>query len=158
MKKLITVIIMMSVFVNLFAGGLVTNLNQSAQYVRTLNRNASLELDAVFYNPAGLTKLDNGFYAYFSNQSIFQVKGIDANYSDVTMNNTNFEGNTGVWFYPNIYLALKKDKFALSAGLMPIGGGGSAEYKDGLPSFEKVVAGIVPQLQQIGVTDYKNPL
>jgi len=67
MKKLITVIIMMSVFVNLFAGGLVTNLNQSAQYVRTLNRNASLELDAVFYNPAGLTKLDNGFYAYFSN-------------------------------------------------------------------------------------------
>jgi hypothetical protein len=138
----------------LFAGGFVTNLNQSSEYIRTLNRNASTDVDAVFYNPAGLTKLDNGFYAYLSNQSIFQVKGIDAEYP-LAMNTTNFEGNTGVWFYPNIYLALKKDKFALSAGLMPIGGGGSAEYKDGLPSFESGVAGLVPMLQDAGVTDYK---
>ncbi len=152
MKKLIVVILTFSV--TIFAGGLVTNLNQSTQYVRTLNRNASTELDAVFYNPAGLAKLNNGFYAYLSNQSIFQVKGLDADYG-LSMNTTNFEGNTGVWFYPNIYLALKQDKFTLSAGLMPIGGGGSAEYKDGLPSFESGIASLVPALEQVGVTDYK---
>src|SRR6056297_923864 len=154
MKKLVAISVMLLMALNLFAGGLVTNLNQSTEYIRTLNRNASTELDAVFYNPAGLSKLENGFYVYLSNQSIFQVKGIDASYP-VAMNTTNFEGNTGVWFYPNVYMALKKDKFTLSAGLMPIGGGGSAEYKDGLPSFESTVAQLVPALQQIGVSDYK---
>lgn len=144
----------MAFSVNVFAGGIVTNTNQSAQYVRTLNRNASTELDAVYYNPAGLSALEDGFHLYFSNQSVFQVKGIDAKY-DVSMNTTNFEGNTGVWFYPNIYMAIKRDKVALSAGFMPIGGGGSAEYKDGLPSFEKTVASMVPLLSSVGATDYK---
>ncbi len=40
------------------AGGIVTNSNQSAAYVRMLARDASTSIDAVYYNPAGLTKLD----------------------------------------------------------------------------------------------------
>ena len=47
---------------NLIAGGLVTNSNQSAMFTRLQNRNASTDIDAVFYNPAGLTKLGDGFF------------------------------------------------------------------------------------------------
>jgi len=54
----------------LFAGGIVTNTNQSAAWVRLPSRNASTEIDAVYYNPAGLMKLKNGFHFSVSNQSI----------------------------------------------------------------------------------------
>ena len=47
---------------NAFAGGILTNTNQSAQFARMLSRNASIDLDAVYFNPAGLTQLQNGFY------------------------------------------------------------------------------------------------
>ncbi|NTV78917.1 MAG: hypothetical protein HGA25_07260, partial [Clostridiales bacterium] len=47
----------------ILAGGLVTNTNQSAMYTRLQNRNASTDIDAVYFNPAGLTKLGNGFFA-----------------------------------------------------------------------------------------------
>ena len=40
-----------------FSGGLVTNTNQSAAWTRMLVRDASTGIDAVFYNPAGLSKL-----------------------------------------------------------------------------------------------------
>lgn len=53
------------------AGGIVTNTNQSAQYIRTLNRNASTCIDAVYFNPAGLTMLGDGLHFSLSNQSIF---------------------------------------------------------------------------------------
>jgi len=71
---LLFVIILMASMV--FAGGIVTNTNQSAMYVRTLNRNASTDLDAVYFNPAGLTSLENGLHIHFSNQSILQDKGV----------------------------------------------------------------------------------
>ena len=149
MKKLIAVMVIITLITGLFAGGIVTNTNQSAMYVRTLNRNASTDLDAVFFNPAGLMSLENGFYAHFSNQSIFQLKGVES--SNTLLNGDTYEGNVKAMFFPDLYLAYKQDKFAVSAAVMPIGGGGSAEYKDGLPSFEAPVAGLVPYLTGAGV-------
>ena len=58
---------------NAFAGGILTNTNQSAQFARMLSRNASIDLDAVYFNPAGLTQLENGFYFGLQNQSITPV-------------------------------------------------------------------------------------
>jgi len=47
----------------LFAGGIENKHNWSAEWVRTLNRNAATDsADAVSYNPAGVMKMDNGFY------------------------------------------------------------------------------------------------
>lgn len=47
-------------------------LNHSAEYVRTLNRNASCEADAAFYNPAGLAFFDTkGLFFMFSNQTFY---------------------------------------------------------------------------------------
>lgn len=123
------------------AGGIVTNTNQSAAYVRTLNRNASTDIDAVYFNPAGLTRLEDGLYLSLSNQTIWQTKTIINNTPN--LNDDEFVGEVFVPVFPSFYLAYKTGKLAFSAGFEPIGGGGSVEYKSGLPSFETPLTGYV---------------
>lgn len=148
--NLLIVVVLCLVSVTAFAGGIVTNANQSAQYTRTLNRNASTDLDAVYYNPAGLSRLDDGLYLHVSNQMIWQTKTVINNLP--TLNNDEFVGDVFAPLFPNLYFAYKSGKIAISGGFEPIGGGGSAVYEDGLPSFEMPVSGLVPQL---GVQGYK---
>lgn len=121
---------------------IITNSNQSALYFRMLSRNPSTELDAVYYNPAGLTKLANGWHFYLSNQTIFQEKITNSGFP--LLNNGKYVGKTTVPFFPNIYAVYKKDRLALSLGFGPNGGGGSAEYDRGLPSFETTIASLPP--------------
>ena len=64
-----------------FAGGIVTNTNQSSAWVRLLVRDATTEIDAVYFNPAGLTKLNDGFHFSISNQYITQEKDVLNSYS-----------------------------------------------------------------------------
>ena len=143
MRKLTIIFLTLTLACSLFAGGLVTNTNQGAYYVRTLNRNASTGIDAVYFNPAGLTSLDDGLHAYLSNQSIFQTKTVTNDYQ--YLKEDEFVGEVTALAFPNIFVAYKMDKLAFSAGFVPIGGGGSAEYDDGLPSFEVQVAGLKEQ-------------
>lgn len=134
------------------AGGIVTNTNQSAAYMRTLNRNASTDVDAVYFNPAGLTRLEDGLHLSLSNQSIFQTKTVTNNYQ--FLNTDEFVGDVKAPLFPNFYLTYKTGKLAFSAGFEPIGGGGSANYEEGLPSFELPVSDLVPGLTEQGVTAY----
>ncbi len=117
-----------------FAGGLLTNYNQSAQYVRMMSRNASFDIDAVFYNPAGLVYLENGFHISLSSQTIWQDKIINTEFP--LLNNKKYVGEVFVPVFPDIYAVYKMDKWAFSFGFNPVGGGGSANYDKGLPSFE----------------------
>lgn len=49
--------------------------SHSTEYVRTLNRNASTDADAAFYNPAGLAFMDkSGLYINFSNQTLHKKR------------------------------------------------------------------------------------
>ena len=53
----------------LFAGGIENKHNWSAEWVRSLNRNAATDsADAVAYNPAGVMKMDGGFYLNVAGQ------------------------------------------------------------------------------------------
>jgi len=56
------------------SAAIITNTNQSAVFIRMLARNASMDIDAVYYNPAGLTQLKNGFHVAIYNQTISQEK------------------------------------------------------------------------------------
>ncbi len=143
MSKLLRVLPLLLMVSIALGGGMVENTNQSAEFVRMMARGASTDLDAVFFNPAGLTKLDNGMHVYFSSQTISQSRTITgiATIPDtldapdyVTMDET-FEGTTFAPVFPNLYLAYKTGNLVLSAGLVPVGGGGSAVFDDGLPSF-----------------------
>lgn len=135
-----------------FAGGILTNANQSAQYIRMLSRNASTSIDGVYFNPAGLTQLENGFHFYLGNQTLFQTRTIDNTFP--LLNQASFEGGATIPFFPNAYAAYRKDKLALSFGFGVNGGGGTVEYKTGLPSFEMPIS----LLQAFGADGYTTDL
>jgi hypothetical protein len=117
----------------LLAGGVLTNTNQSAMYTRMGMRHAITEIDAVYFNPAGLTKLDNGLHFSINNQTIGQTRTITSDYT--YLNDGEYTGEVFAQIFPGIYGAFKFCKLAVSAGFMPIGGGGGATYETGLPSF-----------------------
>ena len=139
------------------AGGIMTNTNQSAAYARMLARNASLGIDAVYYNPAGLTQLGNGFHLSLNNQSIFQTKDVINNYTYLHGSpDAKYTGIVKAPVFPGVYAVYKMDKVAVSFGFNPVGGGGGAQYDTGLPSFEIGISDLVPSLNaSAGVTDYK---
>ncbi|TAL65381.1 MAG: hypothetical protein EPN88_09680 [Bacteroidetes bacterium] len=160
MRKLLTFIAAIFITGNMFAGGLVTNTNQSAAWVRLPARNASVGIDAVYFNPAGLMKLGNGFHVSLSNQSIFQKRRITNDYAGPSgafgLNNHTYDGSVTAPAFPSIYAVYKMDKLAFSFGFNPIGGGGGAKYEKGLPSFEMSPSDLVPSLAASqGATAYR---
>ena len=153
MKKNLLIIVSLLLVAQLgFSGGLVTNTNQSASWTRMLVRDASTQIDAVFYNPAGLVKLNDGFHFSVSNQFLFQKQTITNSYS--YLNNNEYVGNISAPVFPGVYGAWKKGKLAVSVGFNPIGGGGGAAFDNGLPMMEVPFAGLVPALGQLGVSAY----
>ena len=147
MRKLLTFVATILITGSIFAGGLVTNSNQSAMFTRLQNRNASTGIDAVYYNPAGLTKLGDGFYASINNQTIGQTKTVGNNYPYLNGTPVDYVGKVSAPIYPGVYVAYKTGKVAFSAGFNPIGGGGGAKYDKGLPSFEMSISDLVPILK-----------
>ncbi|HRW61918.1 MAG TPA: outer membrane protein transport protein [Bacteroidales bacterium] len=150
--KRITLLIVGVLLIPFFstAGGIVTNQNQSAAYIRMFARDASTDIDAVFFNPAGLTKLNDGFYISLNYQYIKQNKVVTSNYVNLaTMptSPTEYNGEINVPIFPGLYAAYKKGKFVVSFGVNPVGGGGGATFDKGLPSFEMPVSDLVPTLQ-----------
>ncbi len=135
-----------------FAGGILTKTNQSAQFVRMLSRNASTDLDAVYFNPAGLTQMNNGFYFGLHNQSIFQTSTINSGFP--LLHNPEYKGKTTAPVFPSAFAVYKTDKWAFSAGFGVNAGGGTTKFDRGLPSFEKQIARIVPQLSGLSSLGY----
>jgi len=119
------------------AEGLVTRTNQSASWVRLPSRNASTSIDAVFYNPAGLTKIDNGFHLSVSNQSIFSSGVILNDYSGpggtYGLNNNSYKWKSNEALSPQIYGVYKHENISLSFGYNTITGKGKRTFSTGLP-------------------------
>ncbi len=159
MKKLLTFAASVCLSGVLFAGGLVTNTNQSASWVRMPAQDASVGIEAAYFNPAGLMKLNNGFHISISNQTIAQTKKVENFYTGpggtFGLNESLYEGKVSAPLFPSVYAVYKMDKLAFSFGFNPVGGGGGATFEKGLPSFEMDVADLVPALASQGVNDYR---
>jgi long-chain fatty acid transport protein len=151
MRKLLFFIASMFITGSLLAGGLVTNNNQSAMFTRLQNRNASTSIDAAYFNPAGLTRLGNGFFASINNQTINQTQKVVSDYPYISGAPKEYVGNVSAPIFPGIYLAYNTGNLSFSAGMNPIGGGGGAKYEKGLPSFETNVANLPPALTSLGI-------
>ncbi len=160
MRKLLTFVAAMLITGSLLAGGLVTNNNQSVMYTRLQNRNASTDIDAVYFNPAGLTKLGNGFFASINNQTISQTQKVNSNYQFLQPTPKEYVGKVSAPIFPGVYVVYNTGKLSFSAGFNPIGGGGGAKYNTGLPSFEMQIADIVPSLASQGIptTQYSSDI
>lgn len=141
-KKLLLFVSLFLTSTFAFSGGLVTNTNQSTAWTRMLIRDASTGIDAVFYNPAGLSKLSDGFHFSINNQSLFQTQNITSTFP--YLNSQDYEGIVKAPVFPGIYGVYKKGKMAFSFGFNPVGGGGGATFDKGLPSMEIPFSGMVP--------------
>ncbi|HJZ41334.1 MAG TPA: outer membrane protein transport protein [Bacteroidales bacterium] len=138
-----------------FGGGIVTNSNQSAYWVRTLVRDAAIGPDAVYFNPAGLTRMEDGFHFSLNSQTIFQNKDVTSDYIYLNPTPKKYLGEAKAPVFPGAYATWKKNKIAVSFGFNPIGGGGSATFKTGLPSFELSIADLAKAFESQGATDYR---
>lgn len=144
MKKLTLAVVLSLISSVLFAGGILTNTNQSAQFIRMMSRNASVDIDAVYFNPAGLIKLEDGWHFAFYSQTIFQDKNVESQFP--FLNDGKYVGKVSVPVFPTAFAVYKKENWAFSLGFGPNAGGGSAEFERGLPSFEIPISKIVPGL------------
>ena len=141
MKRFVYSLFSLALAANMaFAGGIVTNTNMSASFVRMPAQDATLGIQAAYHNPAGLTQLSDGFHIQVNNQTIGQTKYVDSEFA--LLNEQHYEGTVFAPAFPTVYAAYKTGKIAISAAVMPIGGGGSATYSKGLPSFEMDIAAI----------------
>jgi long-chain fatty acid transport protein len=147
-KKLIIVALVLWCVPAVFSA-IVTNTNQSIRFLRFPSGNASTDVDAVYYNPAGLTKLQDGFHLSLQNQTLFQDRTINSTFP--TLNNPEYLGTTKVPVYPTFFAVYKKGALALSFGFGPNSGGGSADYDTGLPSFEELISLIPSSLTLVGI-------
>ena len=149
MKKiviLVSTIVMANV--SAFAGGVITNTNQSTQFVRTVSRSASTDDDAVYFNPAATAQFSDGLHLSYSHQVCIQKRETTDDFP--TLNNHEYEGNVFVPAFPNLYATWKKNNLALFFGFGPVGGGGSAEYEKGLASFERQISMMPAMVSQMG--------
>ena len=154
MKRiLLLVCLLTSAVLQVKAGGLVTNSNQSASYYRMLARGASITGDAVYYNPAGLAFLDQGLTISLNTQMIWMQRTLNNDLA--TLNTSEFIGKLYVPVFPGVYAAYKTGNWTFSLGFNPPAGGGSVEFADGLPMLEKDVSMIPGSLTSNGIQTTK---
>ena len=139
MKRVFSTIAVASFAIASFAGGLLTNTNQSASFVRNPARYASLEADAVYFNPAGTAFLKEGWNVSANWQMIWQDR-------DVVNGGKEFKGEVYVPIMPTFLATYKTGDWAFSAFFGMPGGGGNAKFDDGLPMFNQLGGGLAQTL------------
>ena len=135
------------------AGGILTNTNQSVDFLRNPARDAAIGLDGVYSNPAGVAFLPEGFHLGFNWQYAHQTRTIRSNNPVFALGRKNggltektFEGVADAPCIPSIQAAYNKGDWSVQFNFSVPGGGGSCEFADGLGSFESVVGSIAHQL------------
>ncbi|MBN1386992.1 MAG: hypothetical protein JW965_01010 [Bacteroidales bacterium] len=146
MKKFIFILIFVCLTGSIFAGGLVTNTNQSAMFTRFQCRDATIDVDAAYYNPAGLVHFSDGFFFSVNNLTLGEVDLITSD-SDNFDEPQEYKGRVITPIFPAVYAVYKTGRFAFSGGVNLIGGRGSAKYETGLPSFERKIADLIPYMR-----------
>lgn len=128
-KLLLCCVVLATSFSAVLAGGLVTNTNQSAAFLRNPARDATIELDAVYYNPAGVAFLKKGFHFGLNNQSAFQSRNITATLQPnnfvptALMENKLYEGKIASPVIPSAHFAYVADRWSISSHFGVPGGG-----------------------------------
>lgn len=143
-------VLALSGFSTAFAGGYLTNTNQSARFGRLFALESMTNAaDAAYYNPAGTIKLSEGFHFTFSNQSAFQERIINSEFSQFAGGGKRYVGKASAPVIPSLQGVYRKGNWALSGNIGLIGGGGKATFNDGLPMFEapvSILPGTISQL------------
>ena len=137
------------------AGGILTNTNQSIDFLRNPARDAAIGLDGVYSNPAGVAFLPEGFHFAFNWQYAHQTRTTTRENALLMIGAKNnnspikeYEGVADAPFLPSLQAAYNKDRWSLQFNFSVTGGGGKCEYDQGVGSFETVVGAIANTLGQ----------
>ena len=161
-KAILALVATTTIATSAFAGGPMTNSNQSAHFLRSVARGTSLDSDAVYTNPAGVAFMENGFHIGLSDQMAAQTRTITSTYAPFAMNGGSatkqYKGEVFSPIIPSVHFAWKHNRFAVMAGVGVNGGGGSLEFANGLGSFERQFSVLPVAITQIGSQlSAKNP-
>ena len=134
------------------AGGLVTNTNQNAAFLRQLSQDAIIDITGLYMNPAGTAFLAPGAHVSFNIQNAKQSRDIATTFPLFALNTNNnsttheFKGDAYAPVIPSIQFSYNWEKWSINANFALGGGGGKCEFDKGLGSFEALYAG---QLNQV---------
>lgn len=159
--KLAALALLLSSATTTFAGGLLTNTNQSINFLRNPARDGAIGIDGVYSNPAGVAFLEQGFHVSLNLQNVHQTRTITSTNPVFALGKNNngnvtkkFEGKADAPILPSVQAAYNKDKWSFQFNFAITGGGGKCEFENGLGSFESVVGTIASQLEPLGVKGY----
>ena len=137
------------------AGGILTNTNQSIDFLRNPARDAAIGLDGVYSNPAGVAFMPKGFHLGINWQYAHQTRTITSTNELFKLGAKNggndtktFKGIANAPFVPSVQAAWNTGNWSFQFNFSIPGGGGKCEFADGLGSFETAVGAIATGLQQ----------
>ena len=115
------------------AGGIINKQNLSADYIRTLNRNAATDMaDAAVFNPAGTAMMQDGFYA---KADVIYLQKDYSNQLPASIGPLSLAGGTlnseEPSIIPGLFAVYKQNRWSLFFGVTVPGGGGDVNYNDG---------------------------
>lgn len=143
-----------------YAGGILTNTNQSVAFLKNPARDAAIGLDGVYSNPAGVIFMPEGLHLAINWQYAHQTRTITSTNPLFLLGKKNdsatktFEGIADAPVIPSIQAAWNKGNWSLQFNFSLPGGGGVCEFEKGLGSFESAVAMISKQLEPLGAQGY----
>ena len=153
--------VMLAMATTATAGGILTNTNQSIDFLRNPARDAAIGLDGVYSNPAGVVFLSEGFHLGLNWQYAHQTRTITSTNPVFALGRKNngaivkeFEGVADAPCIPSIQAAWNHGNWSHQFNFSIPGGGGKCEFADGLGSFESVVGSIAHQLNPLGAEGY----
>ncbi len=131
------------------AGGLVTNSNQNAAFLRQMSQDAIIDITGLYFNPAGTAFLSDGWHVSVNLQNAKQSRDITTDFPLFRQNLEKpytphkFEGDALAPVIPSLQLSYNHDRWSVNANFSLGGGGGKCEFDQGLGSFEALYAGTI---------------
>ena len=108
-----------------FAGNVDNRNNNSADFIRSLSRNSSVEgADVTIYNPAAAAFLADGLHFALHNQTITK-------HNQQSAAGTEYESDITTWLYPTAFVVYKRANWAAFGAYSYPGGGGELRYDEG---------------------------
>lgn len=136
------------------AGGLLTNTNQNVAFLRNPARDASIGIDGVYSNPAGVVFLSDGIHLSINVQNAHQTRTVTSNfapfaygYGNDGATTKNYKGVANAPVIPSLQAAYNKGDWSFQFNFAITGGGGKCEFEEGLGSFESSVS-LLPLLSR----------
>jgi long-subunit fatty acid transport protein len=133
---------------DVFASADAYNFANSVEYTRTQSRNATTAtMDSVYYNPAGLVKLADGWYLQIADQM-----GMKKFSHRFRVTNREYADTTFIPMIPNGAIVYKKDRAAIFGSMDVPAGGGEIKVKDNLTGIPLATIGFSEKLHALGTS------